>query len=131
MGPHPCATSNVPFCDRPAGRSVQGLEHVLFADMKTIDVVQKSVISLGNDRQTRVSGVTFAKPSFDVPLDDGVTHDADAVRIGDQDGTAQTARFFKPSGSSHLAISVQVTPGSEDSTTKFLALREDCGDSRS
>jgi hypothetical protein len=50
----------------------------------------------------------------DAPLDGSVTHNADAVRVGNQDGTNEKAGFFNPGCAGHFTVAVLREPAGEN-----------------
>src|SRR5205823_8871551 len=64
---------------------------------------------------------------LDLPGNYGITHYADAVRVGDHHGTVEEARFFDPGCAGHLAIAVFGKPSGEDTVGGIAATRQDCG----
>src|SRR5688572_32289912 len=47
------------------------------------------------------------------PLDDGIAHDANAVRIRDRDWPLEHAALLDPRRAGHFAVAVEREPGSE------------------
>src|SRR5881628_4258146 len=58
---------------------------------------------------------------LDLPGNYGITHYADAVRVGDHHGTVEEARFFDPGCAGHLAIAVFGKPSGEDTVGGIAA----------
>src|SRR5215510_9649168 len=57
-----------------------------------------------------------------------VAHEADAVSIGDRDGTFEEAGFFHPGGTGHLAVSIEREPSGEHGIVRrLLSSRENRG----
>src|SRR5262249_10293014 len=129
--PHPCAPTHIAFGDRPGTCRFQRLKNMLFLDVKAINVVEKSVVSLGYQWQTRISGIAFAKSSLDVPFNHSVSHHSDAMGVRNQNWSAQATRLFEPGRSGHLSVAVHAVPRSEYPAAKLFALRQNRGDPRS
>ncbi len=71
-------------------------------------------------------GVAPGPPAFDRGRDEGVTDDADAVRVGDRDGRRQEPGFADPLQAGHLAVAVEpVAPGEDGLASVFGAARDD------
>src|ERR1700722_9103069 len=94
--------------------------------MKAVDVVQIAVPCFGDDRQRPIllqSLVLYA------PGDDGVTHHADAMGVGDGDWALQESRLLDPRRPRHLAVAVLRKPSGVDRVGVRLSARKYYGDS--
>jgi hypothetical protein len=60
---------------------------VFYGDVLAVDVVQGAVVGLCHDGETPV--LFPAGVGFHLDLYEGVAHDADAVGVGDRDGSRQ------------------------------------------
>ena len=58
-------------------------------------------------------------------VDDGVPHDADALRVRQGDGAPRASRLVEPRRPGQLAASVERVPGGEDGRVRRSALRQD------
>ena len=125
---HPGAAADIAFGHRTAARPIQRLERMGLRDVESVDVVQEPVPRLGDDGKAEVAGIAFASAALHVPLDDRVAHDADAVRVGDENRGAQEARFLDPGRAGHLAVAVEGVPPREHTVAERAALRQDGGD---
>jgi hypothetical protein len=102
-------TTDVPFSNRPGRRVFERRKHVLGPHMKAVDVVEPAVIGLRHDRQApRLQ----PGPAY-LPLQDRITHHANAVRIRDRDRIFHKAAFLDPRRAGHLAIAVEREPRAE------------------
>jgi len=126
VAPHARAATDGTLLDRPAARSVERCEGMLGRDMESVDVVQAAVVRLGNDRERpEEGGITLA-----IPGNDGIPHNPDTVRVGDQDRPFEEARVLDPRGAGHLTVSIETEPGSEGRVTRESSPRQDRGDTR-
>ena len=79
-----------------------------------------AVVGFGDDRQPpRLQRVLLR----DLPLDDRVAHDADAVRVGDRDRTFEQPALLDPGRAGHLAVAVEREPRGEHRIGVGLAAR--------
>ena len=107
---HPGAAADVSLGDASARRALDRRDDMFRLHVKSVDVVQRAVPRLGDDRQ---------RPRLEEsqmlggPLDRRVAHDADAMRIGDEYRTLEKARFLDPGRAGHLAVAVQRKPAGE------------------
>src|ERR1700733_9834643 len=67
---------------------------------------------------------------FQAPGYDGISNDANAVRIRECDRTFEKAGFFDPRCSRHFAVSVQTEPAGVDRIPIIFASRKDRRNSR-
>ena len=104
--------------------AVERREDVLLGDMKAIDVVERSVPRLGDDRQRPIELKAFLHQPFDYRI----AHDAHAVRVGDHHRTGEEAGFLEPGGTRHFAVAVEGEPAPEHGIAVRGAAREDRGD---
>jgi hypothetical protein len=100
---------------------------VLRLDVKAVDVVEPTIVGLGNNWQPPRLHSRFP----DLPLQNRVAHDTNAVRVRDRNGSLEDAGLLKPRGPGHLAIPVQREPRTEDGIRVRLAARMNDGDARS
>src|SRR5439155_15296694 len=99
---HSGAAADVAFFDRAAPRGVERLKGVLFFDVLPLHVVEPSVGGFGDDGiPERAEAVVF-----DHPFDCSVANDANAQRVGDQDGRLEHAVFLDPARAGHVAVAV-------------------------
>src|SRR5580658_3606979 len=61
---------------------------------------------------------------LDAPGDDGVTYDADTVRVGKSDRTLEEARFLNPCGAGHFTIAILAEPAGVDRIAALFAARK-------
>ncbi len=126
---HPGAAADVAFGDGAGRRLVEGTDRVLRRHVKAVDVVQVPVVGLG-DHRVRV--VLVEEALGNLPPDDRVPHDADAVRVRDEDRSFEEPGLVEPVGAGHLAVAVQREPAAEDRNPGGgLAARKDRGDTGS
>ena len=119
---HASAAADRAFPGHPAGCTVERGVHVLRLHVKAVDVVQPAVVGFGDDRQPpRLQDVA----TRDLPLNDRVAHDADAVRVGDRDRPLEQAALLDPGRAGHLAVAVQREPGGEHGIVVGPAARMD------
>ena len=84
---HPGPTPDTALLDRAGGGRIERGAQVLGADMEAVDVVEQAVVGLADDRERPPAdpGVRV----LDGDRDECVTHDPDAVGIGDRDRARQ------------------------------------------
>ena len=82
--------------------------------VKAINIIEPPVPRFGDDGQRPpvARGVRLAVRN--APLNYGIAHDADAVRVRDHHRSFEKAGFFDPRRSRHLAVSVERPPAGED-----------------
>ena len=111
MADHARAAADRPFLRQAARGVVERGEHMLRLHVEAIDVVQTAVVGLGDDRQPpRLQHVLLGN----LPPDDGVPHDADAVGIGHRHRPFQQPALLDPGRAGHFAVAVQREPRGED-----------------
>ena len=106
-------------------RFLQGLPGVLRLDVEAVHVVQPAVGGLAHHRAGPGLKEGFV---LDLPVDDGIAHDADAVGVGETDGTFQEAALLHPGGAGDLAVAVEGEPASANRVVVVFATRVDDGD---
>jgi hypothetical protein len=126
MARHPGATSDVAFADSPAGRAVECGERMCCRDVKPVDVVEAAIVGFRDNRQSP----RLQSGSSDLPLQDGVAHDADTVCVGDGDRALEKSALAQPGRSRHLSVSVEREPRAEDRIVRRLSARMNDGDAR-
>ncbi len=128
---HAGAAADVALRNRARTSAIERGECVLWLNVKAVDVVEPPVPGLRDDWQRPpVFRVEFE--ALQRPADHGITHDADAVRIGDHDRSVQQAGFLDPGGAGHFAVAILREPAGEDGVGRItLASRQHRGDARS
>src|SRR5262245_57880548 len=103
MAYHARAAPDRAFLHRSGRRVVERGEDMSRLHMKAVDVVERSVPRLGDNRKSpRLKARTIH-----LPFEDGIANDANAVRVGDGDGSFEDAGLLKPRGPGHLAVAVE------------------------
>ena len=124
---HAGPASHVAFGDGAGRGGIQRFKSVLRLDVQAIDVVQIAVVGLGHHRhRPPMAGLR----SLDAPLDYGIAHYADAVRVGDHDRAFEKAGLLDPCGSGHFAIAIERKPRRENGIAPIFAARQDSGNAR-
>ncbi len=95
-------------------RGIDGAKRVLWFDVKSVDVIEPAVPCFRDDRQRPPVTRRIRLPMIDAPLNNGVAHNADAVRVGDHHGPFKKSGLFDPSRSGHFAVAVQRPPTGEN-----------------
>ena len=82
---------------------------MLAFDVEAVDVVERSVIRLGDYRETPPD--VWSKCIVDAviphPLENRITHHTHAVRVGNHHRPLEKTRFLDPGGTGHLTVSIQ------------------------
>src|SRR5882762_6974248 len=125
---HAGAAAYAAFFDRAAVRGIESVENVLGFYVESVDVVEIAVPGFGHHGQRPPVAFHVGLAALDFPGDYGVTNHADAVRVGDQDGTVEEAGVFEPGCAGHLAVAVEREPGAEDGVVGILAAGMNSGD---
>jgi hypothetical protein len=126
---HSGAAADIAFFDWPGFRGVDGVERVLGLYVEAIDVVEPAVPRFGDYRERPPVSSGIGLTVGDTPLNDGVAHHSDAVRIGDHHWTFEEAGLFHPRCASHLAVAVEGPPAGKNRIAHgIFAAWEDCGD---
>ena len=121
---HAGPAADVAFGHGTAPRAVERRERVLLRHVKAVDVVERAIPRLGDDRERPVEFESLAHE----PFDHGIADDADAVRVGDHHGPGKKARLLEPGGTGHLAVAVEREPSAKNGIAVRGAAREDGGD---
>jgi hypothetical protein len=110
---HARSAADVAFGHRARLRAGKRCVDVLRSHMEAVDVIELAVPGLGHygQRPPVTARVRRARPH--APCDRRVAHDADAVRIGEQDGPFERPGFLEPCGAGHLAVAIQREPAAE------------------
>ncbi len=109
MAAHSGSAAYVSFGYRTGGSAVQCRQHMLRLHVKAVDVVEATIVGLGDDGETPGLHVR----SLNEPLKDRVPHHAYTVRIRYGDRPLEQSRFLQPGGTSHLTVAVEREPGAE------------------
>src|SRR5688572_7874772 len=107
---HSRPATDVALGHRSALGPIERADDVLGPNVEPVDVVQAPVVRLSHDRQPPRLHPRLA----DLPLQNRIAHDADAVRVRDRDRSLEDPRLLQPGGPRHLAIAVEREPGAED-----------------
>ena len=110
----------------PAMGGVERIEDMLRLDMETIDIVEPAVPGLRHNRQAPVKTARVRAALLDSPVNDGVAHDADTVRVGDRDRAFEESTFLQPGRPRHLAVAVETEDAGIDRIVVFSP-RQDRG----
>ena len=111
----PVPPPTLPSATGPPDAPTPGrLEDVLRLHVKSVDVVQEPVPRLGDDRQRPPVARCVGATLLHAPGDRRVAHDADAVRVGQEDRPFEEARLLDPGRARHLAVAVLREPAGED-----------------
>ncbi len=124
---HTRAAPDVTFFDRAGVGDIEGVEGVFWLDVKSVDVVEPAVPSFGDHGQRPEVAFHVRRAVFELPGNDGVAHDADAVRVGDHHGAVEEAGIVDPRGAGHFTITVKRKPGGEDGVVGSFSARMDGG----
>jgi hypothetical protein len=117
---HAGAASHVAFGDGARGRGRERVLEVFGAHVHAAYVVQRPVPRLAHHRES--GGEAGGRKR--------VSHDADAVGVGDRDRRREQARFPEPFQSGELAVAVQsLAPGEHGVAARICSSRQYHGDS--
>src|SRR3954470_16895984 len=83
---HPGAAADASLFNGAAMRCLKRTENVLRLDVETIHVIEPTVPRLAHDGQTPIKTAGISAAFLDAPIDNRITHDADAVRVRDRNG---------------------------------------------
>jgi hypothetical protein len=125
---HARSAADVAFFDGAGASDVEGVEGVFGVNVESVDVVEPAVPGFGDDGQRPPVAFHIGRAVFNLPGDDGVADDADAVRVGDHDGAVEEAGIVDPGGAGHFAVAVEGEPGGEDGVVAGLAAGMNGGD---
>ena len=128
MTDHAGATAHVAFSYGAAARRVECRKGVRGFHMKSVNVVQKSVIGFRHHRQR--PRILAAEAALDAPGNHRVTHCPHAVRVGDHHRAFQKSGFFHPGGACHFAITIFGEPSGEDRVLRTASAGQYGSDSR-
>src|SRR6267378_433255 len=129
---HSGATADVAFFDSAAACGIDRVEGVFRFDVEAVDIVEPAIPSFGDDGERPPVARGIGLAVGDAPLNDGIAHDADAVRVGDHHGTFQKTGLFHPRGAGHFAIAVERPPTGENGIVhRVFSARKYGGYSRS
>src|SRR5437868_5834949 len=104
-------------------RGIQGMKRMLRLHVKSIYVVQIAIPGLGDNGQRPPIALLVRWAVLHAPCDDGVANHADAMRVGDHDGTVEKAGLFYPGRAGHFAIAVEGEPSGKYRVFGILAPR--------
>src|SRR5689334_4887818 len=91
-------------------------------DKESVDIVQPAIRRFRHQR----TGPTLEDPAvLDLPLDDRIADNADAMRVGDPNRALEKAAFLHPGRAGHFAISVKGKPTCKDRVMLVLTARVD------
>jgi hypothetical protein len=107
---------------------VEGVPRVFGVDVESVDVVEIAVPGFGDDRERPPVAFHVRRAGLDLPGDDGIANDADAVGVGDHDGSVEESGVVNPGGAGHLAVAVEGEPGGEDGVVGSFSARMDGSD---
>jgi hypothetical protein len=125
---HAGAATDVSLGNGTGGRVGKRLKHVLGAHVEAVDVVEQSVVGLGDQREREPA---VPAPRLDLGGDERVADDADRARVGDGDRRGHPARFAHPFEAGELAGAVEaVTPGEQRLVPDGAVVRNHHGDAR-
>ena len=131
---HAGAAADVALGHRPALGGGQRREHVLGAHVLAADVVQAAVPGLGHEREAVVAALLVLAQRLahlDLALDEGVAHDAEAVRVGQGDRRREQTALAYVLEAREVARSVERVRAREQRLDGDLAVvRDDDGDAR-
>ena len=128
---HAGAAADVALGHRTGRCRLERAKDVLRPHMETIDVIQMPVPGLRRRPAATTSSPRRRRPWPYAPGDDGIAHDTDAVRVGDQDRPFHRTGFVDPRSAGHLAIAVQCEPAAIHAGVERVgATRQDGGDPR-
>ena len=108
---------------------VEGVEGIFGMDVKSVDVVEPAVPGFGDHGERPPVTFHVRRAVLDLPGDDGIADDADAVRVRDHDRAIEKAGVFHPGGAGHFAVAVEGEPSGEDGVVGSLAARMNGGHS--
>jgi hypothetical protein len=97
---------------------------VLGLHVKSVDVVEPTIVRLGDHRQSP----RLEARATHLPLKNRVAHDTDAVRVGDGDRTLQDAALLEPRGAGHLPVAIEGEPGAKHGIATRTPARMHDGD---
>ena len=125
----PVPAPHCALCHRPGGRVLDREQGVLFRDRQRLDVIERSVVALGNDRIHRRGGA----PDVGI-AGDGVAHqsrgaDADGQGVGQKDRRLECAEFVDLDEADALAEAVDhMARGPDLLAEEIAAVGQDGGD---
>ncbi len=123
---HPGAAADVALGDRAVRRRVERREEVLGPDVHAVDVVQRAVVGLPDDREAPERRPSLAAPHL--VGDERVADDADAVRVRDRDRRREAPGLAHPLEPGHLAVAVQRVTSRRTTARSDAVVRDDRGD---
>src|SRR5579864_3329950 len=125
---HSGTAAHVTLCDGSRVCVLHSRVCVFRLHVETIDVVQVAIPSFRNNWK-RPPVLDWNRGSvFQLPVDNGVAHNAHAVRIGDHHGAVKKAGFLDPCGAGHLAVAVLGEPSCKYGIHGGFASGENCCD---
>src|SRR5277367_3150801 len=101
-------------------------DSVFWLHVETIDVVQIAVPCLGNYWKRPPILERNRRAMLELPIDHGVSDNADAVGVGDHYRPVEKSRFFDPGSACHFAIAVFGEPSRKHGIYSGLSTRENC-----
>src|SRR5580704_3574374 len=104
------------------------MKGVFSVDVESVDVVQPAVPGFGHDGQRPEIAFHIRAAVLDLPRDDGVADDADAMSVRDHDRTVEKTGVFNPGSAGHLAVAIEREPGGEDGVVAGFSAGMDGGD---
>ena len=114
VAPGAGAGADIAFCHGSGRRALECCRDVLGLDVKTVDIVKRTVPGLGDDwNRPEVAG-GVRPPLANAPLDRRLMDRADAVGVGQHDRAFQLSAFLEPGRAGHLTAAIEGEPGAED-----------------
>ena len=104
------------------------MKSVLGLHVESIDVVQKAIPCFGDNGERPPIAFHVGCTVLHFPGDDGIAHNADAMRVGDHDRAIEQAGIFKPRGAGHFSIAVEREPGAKDRVGRGFSAGQNRGD---
>src|SRR5205807_9441254 len=103
-----------PLLDRPTLRSLNRVGDVFRFNVKTIDVVEPAVPSLGHHGETPGETFRVRAAVSETPGNHGVTGDSDAVGVGEHDRAFQKSALLHPGSAGHFTVAIEREIAGED-----------------
>jgi hypothetical protein len=118
-----------PLGDGTAGGVRERLVHVIGGDVHPVDVVERAVVGLRDDRE-RPEGTASAALRH-VCGDQRIAHGPNRMRVGDPDRGGELAGLADPLEARHLAVAVERVGAGEDGGQADLLVGHDDRHARS
>src|ERR1700722_10522734 len=122
---HAGASADCAFFHFARRSIVQRCQNMLFFYVPALQIIERTVATLTNNRQTGVLPDTDAGVVAQHPGDGGIVDSADGERVGEQDGGLQKSGFLQPIQPSHTAISVKHKGTSANSIVPDIVTGDD------